>query len=65
MNAENLKELRKEIGLSVAEAALQVHVTSRSWARYESGERKAPEGVIELFCIKNNIDYPLNWAGDK
>ena len=60
MQVKNLKELRKEIGLSVAEAALQVHVTSRSWSRYESGERKAPEGVIELFCIKNNINYENN-----
>lgn len=57
MKTKNLKELRKEIGLSMAEAALQVHVTPRSWARYESGERKAPKGVIELFCIKNNIEY--------
>ena len=58
MKAENLKELRKSIGLSLAEAAWQVHVTARSWARYESGERKTPKGVIELFCIKNDIDYP-------
>ena len=57
MKPIKLKELRKEIGLSVADAALQVHITPRSWSRYESGERKTPKGVIELFCIKNNIKY--------
>ena len=61
MEGINIKELRKEIGLSVAEAALQVHITPRSWSRYESGERKIPKGVVELFYIKNNIDY----SGDK
>ena len=57
MNSDNLKALRKEIGLSLAEAALQVHVTPRTWARYEAGDRKIPKGVVELFCIKNDIDY--------
>jgi len=59
MEANNLKELRTSIGLSLAEASSQVHITPRSWARYESGERKIPDGVVELFCIKNNLDYPV------
>ena len=67
MQAENLKELRKNLGLSLADAASQVHVTPRTWARYEAGDRKLPEGVIHLFCIQNEIDYKrglLNGGGD-
>lgn len=58
MEAGKLKELRATTGLSVAEASKQVHVTPRTWARYEAGDRNIPEGVVELFCIKNNIEYP-------
>lgn len=54
-----LKKLRKELGLSLANAALQVHVTPRTWARYEKGDRKIPEGIVHLFCNENNIEYPL------
>jgi transcriptional regulator with XRE-family HTH domain len=55
--AQNLKALRQSLGLSLADAAGQVHVAPRSWARYEAGDRAIPEGVIHLFCIQNNLDY--------
>ena len=58
MKPEDLKKLRNNVGLSVAKAALQVHVTPRTWNRYEAGDRQIPEGVVELFCIKNGIVYP-------
>ena len=57
MKSEQLKTLRKEMGLSLAEAARQVHVTSRSWARYEAGDRRIPDGVVHLFCIQNGLDH--------
>lgn len=57
MKPEELKRLRTSLGLSSDKAAQQVHVATRTWARYESGDRAIPEGVIELFCIKNNIKY--------
>lgn len=60
MNKSELKALRNKLGLSVAKASVQVHITQRSWSRYESGERPLPEGVVELFCIKNNVKYPLD-----
>jgi len=59
MKKDELKSLRIKFGLSVSEAALQVHVTPRSWSRYESGERRIPEGVVHLFCIQNDVEYPL------
>ena len=58
MDPKQLKQLRKDIGLSLAGAASQVHVTTRTWARYESGDRQIPEGVIHLFFIQNKLKYP-------
>lgn len=58
MEYQKLKVLRKKLGLSLSQAAAQVHVTSRTWARYEAGDRSIPEGVIELFCVKNKVKYP-------
>jgi transcriptional regulator with XRE-family HTH domain len=52
-----LKGTRESIGLSVADAAKQVRIDRRSWQRYESGDRKPPEGLLELFCLKNGLDY--------
>ena len=53
-----LKTLRKKLDLSLSQAANQVHVTPRSWARYEDGTRPIPDGIVHLFCIVNGIDYP-------
>lgn len=54
---EKLKRVRREHGLSQSKAAQLVHMTQRSWARYEAGDRTPPEGVLELFCIKLGIPY--------
>ena len=58
MTPQEVKELRLRAGASVHEAARCVQIADRSWQRYESGERKIPEGIVELFCIKNGIKYP-------
>ena len=58
MNGPDLKKVRKQLGLSLSKASGLVHVTTRTWARYESGERPIPESVVELFCLKNNLKYP-------
>ena len=57
MTGPELKELRKQLGLSLNEAANQVHVSVRTWCRYEADEYKIPEGVVHLFCIQNNLKY--------
>lgn len=57
MNPAELKALRMEQGDSITEAANKVHVSARSWQRYESGDRKIPEGVIHLYCIQSGIDF--------
>lgn len=57
MTPDEVKQLREKAGLSVAEAARCVRISDRSWQRYESGDRKIPEGIVELFCIKNGLKY--------
>jgi len=59
MNRQELKTTRKRLKLSQAQAAAQVHVSPRTWARWESGERHMPEGVVHLFCVVNRLPYAL------
>lgn len=58
MKGDDLKELRKQLGLSVADAARQVEVTPRTWSRWESGDRAIPRGAVKLFCMVNKIEEP-------
>lgn len=54
MTGAELKTLRKRLGLSLAQAARQVEVNPRTWARWEASE-KVPPGPLKLFLIENNI----------
>jgi transcriptional regulator with XRE-family HTH domain len=54
---DKLKEVRLSLGLSVTDCARQVRIADRSWQRYESGDRQPPDGLLELFCIKNKLDF--------
>ncbi|HSH84364.1 MAG TPA: helix-turn-helix transcriptional regulator [Guyparkeria sp.] len=55
MKPEDVKKMRNAAGLSTEKAAKQVHVATRTWARYESGDRAIPNGVVHLFCLLNNL----------
>ena len=57
MTGAELKELRKSIGLSLAQASRQVEVSSRTWARWEVSERP-PDGAVKLFEIENGLRKP-------
>ena len=57
MTRQELRAHRKRLGLSLAQVARQVHVTARTWARYEAGERRVPETIVHLFCTINHIPY--------
>jgi len=57
MDRRELKAHRKRLGLSLAEAAAQVHVSPRTWARWEAGDRHFPEAIAHLFCLTNRIKY--------
>ena len=58
MTGAELKKLRKSLGLSLAQAARQVEVSPRSWARWESGQYEIPAGVLKLFKIENGLAEP-------
>ena len=55
MEGFELKKLRKSLDLSLAKAARQVEVSPRTFARWESGVQKIPEGAIKLFKLLNHI----------
>jgi transcriptional regulator with XRE-family HTH domain len=56
MTGAELKKLRKELDLSLAEAARQVEVSPRTWARWESSDEGAPPGAVKLFRIVNGLE---------
>jgi DNA-binding XRE family transcriptional regulator len=63
MTPKNIKRLRALAGKTQVEAAAEVHVTARTWQNWEAPKNannsaNMPEGLIELFCIKNKITYP-------
>ena len=56
MTGAELKALRKELGLSLAQASRQVEVSARTWARWEAGDQAIPEGAMKLFRILNKLE---------
>lgn len=49
---EEIKRVRLAAGLTQTQAAELVHVTLRSWQRYEAGEKRIHPAMWELFLIK-------------
>lgn len=65
---ENLRELRKKLGLSSQQAADSVYKNLRLWQRYEaplsaSSSLRIPSATLELFCLKHGLPYPPNKQG--
>jgi transcriptional regulator with XRE-family HTH domain len=56
MTGRTLRRLRKKHGLSVAKAADQVHVASRTWVRWE-GSRTVPATAAHLFCLLLGVPF--------
>jgi DNA-binding transcriptional regulator YiaG len=54
MTGAELKVFRNELGLSRSQAARQVEVSERTFARWESGAQTISEGAIKLFLLLNN-----------
>ena len=55
MTGNDLKAKRKQLGLSVTDAARLVHVSDRTWQRYESANQPIPGAIVELFEIKTGL----------
>ncbi len=56
MTGAELKELRRKLGLSLAQVSRQLEVSARTVARWEAGAQKIPEGAIKLLKLINKID---------
>lgn len=64
ITSKQLRKLRDNLGLSREEASKYIFVTPRTWMSWELDEatdnhRNMPEGLLELFCIKNKIKYTV------
>jgi transcriptional regulator with XRE-family HTH domain len=55
LTGAELKQLRKSLNLSLAQAARQVEVTPRTWARWETSEQ-VPDGAVKLFRVVNGLE---------
>jgi putative transcriptional regulator len=54
-SSSEIKKIRDKFGWTQSEAAVLVHVTTRAWQWWESGERKMPIGLWELILIKTEL----------
>lgn len=54
---EKIASIRKELNLTVEQVSIQVHVSPRTWERFESGQNSIIENIWHLFCILNQLDY--------
>jgi len=52
-NPSEIREARKLLGITQAEAAKMVHSTCRVWQQWEAGDRKMHPAFWELFRIKS------------
>lgn len=55
---KQIKQARKDFGLTQTKAAELVHCGLRSWQQWEAGDRKMHPAMWELFCIKTKNDRP-------
>lgn len=51
---DELKQIRIKSGLTQTQAAALVGVKIRQWQRWEAGDSKINQSLIELFLIKIN-----------
>ena len=48
----DIRQSRRALGLTQAQAGALVGVTDRAWRYWERGERVMPKGMWELFNLK-------------
>lgn len=53
--AEDLRALRRRLGLTQAQAAALALVSPRAWIKYESGERVIPAPTWALFRLRAGV----------
>ena len=60
MKSNELKQHRKELGLTQRELAKELCVTVRAVVSWETNTRKMPKSVEKLFCILYGIEFKNN-----
>ena len=68
ISPEELRKLRKKLGLSSKKAADSVYINYRLWQRYEApvlAKSSLPIklATLELFCLKHGLPFPPNPQG--
>jgi len=49
---EQIKQARKEAGLTQTQAADLIYKSCRAWQQYEKGDREMDKALFELFMLK-------------
>lgn len=49
---EQIRQARQSAGLTQSEAAKVVYATTRTWERWEAGDRKMSPATYEFFLIR-------------
>lgn len=49
---EEIKQARKDAGLTQTQAAELIYKSCRAWQQYEKGDREMDKAFFELFMIK-------------
>lgn len=49
---EQIKQARKDAGLTQTQAADLIYKSCRAWQQYEKGDREMDKALIELFTLK-------------
>lgn len=50
-----IKQARKDAGLTQTNAAKLIYAECRTWQHWEKGDRAMHPAIFELFLIKNNV----------
>lgn len=51
-STEQIKQARKDAGLTQTQAAALIYKSCRAWQQYEKGDRKMDKAFCELFMLK-------------
>ncbi|MGC8517930.1 MAG: helix-turn-helix domain-containing protein [Steroidobacteraceae bacterium] len=65
MTGRELRKLRESMNLTVTEAAALIHVSSRSWQRWEARRRAIPARVEKLLKLREQAHDQKAQRGER
>ena len=65
ITTDQIKALRKKVGVTQKKAAELVHISTRQWQKFEEIDTspthvRIQDATLELFCLKTGIEFPPN-----